>query len=202
MKDLLYTIGHSTHTAEKVMDLLRKYAVTAVADVRSHPYSRMNPQFNREAFCARLKDAGIVYVFLGRELGARSQDRDCYVEGKVQYDRLAQTALFQTGLERVIKGMRSDRVALMCSEKDPLTCHRTILVCRHLATRGIAVAHILEDGRLESHDDVLSRLLRELGLSERDWFRSREDLVTEAYVRRAQQLAHTESVRGGSRRRA
>lgn len=193
MKDVLYTIGHSTHPAEKVIELLREHAVTVVADVRSRPYSRMNPQFNREAFCSHLKSAGIGYVFLGRELGARSEDRGCYVEGKVQYDRLAQTALFRTGLDRVIQGMKSHSVALMCAEKDPLTCHRTILVCRHLVTRGVKVAHILEDGRLESHDEAVSRLLRELGLADGDLFRNREELVDEAYARRAEQIAYTES---------
>lgn len=193
MKDVLYTIGHSTHPAEKVIDLLREHGVTAVADVRSQPYSRMNPQFNREAFRVPLQNAGIAYVFLGRELGARSEDRNCYVEGKVQYDRLARTALFRVGLERVIQGMRSHRVALMCAEKDPLACHRTILVCRHLVARELEVAHILEDGRIESHGDVVSRLLRELELSERDLFKSRQEVLDEAYARRAQQIAYTES---------
>lgn len=193
MNDVLYTIGHSTHPAEKVVNLLREHGVTAVADVRSQPYSRMNPQFNREPFCSELKNAGIAYVFLGRELGARSEDRGCYAEGKVQYDRLAKTALFRIGLERVLQGMRDHRVALMCAEKDPLTCHRTILVCRHLVGRGVKVAHILEDGRLESHDDAVSRLLRELGLSESDLFRSRTEVLDEAYARRAQQIAYTES---------
>jgi len=193
MKDVLYTIGHSTHPAERVVALLRESGVTAVADVRSQPYSRMNPQFNREAFCSQLKSAGISYVFLGRELGARSEDRGCYVEGKVQYDRLAQTALFRTGLDRVTQGMKSHTVALMCAEKDPLTCHRTILVCRHLVARGLKVAHILEDGRIESHDDAVSRLFRELGLADGDLFRSREERVEEAYARRAEQIAYMES---------
>ena len=193
MKKVLYTIGHSTHPAEEVLDLLRKHGVTAVADVRSQPYSRMNPQFNREAFCSQLKNAGIAYVFLGRELGARSEDRGCYVEGKVQYHRLAGTDLFRSGLERVVQGMKSHSVALMCAEKDPLVCHRTILVCRHLVARGLKVAHILEDGCLESHDDAVSRLLIECGLSERGFFRSREEVLDEAYARRAQQIAYTQS---------
>ncbi|MFO7762062.1 MAG: DUF488 family protein [Thermodesulfobacteriota bacterium] len=193
MNSTIYTIGHSTHSAEKVVDLLRQHGVTAVADVRSRPYSRMNPQFNREAFSALLKAAGIAYVFLGRELGARSEDRECYAGGKVQYDLLAQSKLFQVGLERVIQGMTSHRVALMCAEKDPLTCHRTILVCRHLVAREVNVEHILEDGRLESHDNALSRLLGELGLPERDLFRSRDEIVEKAYSKRGQQIAYSES---------
>jgi uncharacterized protein (DUF488 family) len=193
VNDLLYTIGHSTHTAEKVIGLLRQHGVTAVADVRSQPYSRMNPQFNREAFCSRLRDAGIAYLFLGRELGARPEDRSCYENGKVQYDRLARTPLFAAGLECILRGMKTHTIALMCAEKDPITCHRAILVCRHLAERGVRVSHILEDGRLESHEDAVSRLLRELGLPESDLFRSRSELIAQAYARRAQQIAYTES---------
>lgn len=192
MKSTVYTIGHSTHPAEKVVDLLRRHRVTTLTDVRSRPYSRMNPQFNREAFSTELKAVGIAYVFLGRELGARSEDRNCYVEGKVLYELLARTELFQAGLERVIQGMTSHRVALMCAEKDPLTCHRAILVCRHLVARGVDVKHILEDGRLESHDDAISRLLRELGLPECDLFRSRNEIVEEAYSKRGEQIAYSE----------
>lgn len=192
MADLVYTIGHSTHSTEKLIELLAGHDVTAVADVRSQPYSRFNPQFNRESLRADLKTAGIVYVFLGRELGARSDDRSCYVEGKVQYVLLARTALFQEGLRRLAQGIRSHRIALMCAEKDPLTCHRAILVCRHLAGLGIGAQHILEDGRLESHDDALTRLLAELGIAERDLFRSRDESIVEAYSRRGQQIAYAE----------
>src|SRR5262245_5564248 len=112
----LYTIGHSTHLSAKLIALLLGHRITALADVRSRPYSRINPQYNREPFSALLKRAGVAYVFLGRELGARPEDRACYVDGKVQYDLLAQTDLFQVGLERVIQGMNTHRVALMCAE--------------------------------------------------------------------------------------
>lgn len=206
MADVVYTIGHSTHSTEKLIALLAAHHVTAVADVRSQPYSRMNPQFNRESLRADLQTAGIGYAFLGRELGARSDDPSCYVEGKAQYDLLARTAVFQEGLTRIAEGIGTHRIALMCAEKDPLVCHRAILVCRHLAARGINPQHILEDGRLESHDDALTRLLKELGLSERDLFRSREELIAEAYARRGQQIAYSEqaalpdeSLRGASR---
>ena len=153
----------------------------------------MNPQFNREPFSDMLKAAGMVYVFLGLELGARSSDRSCYSQGKIQYDILARTDLFQAGLERVSHGMIKHRLALMCAEKDPLTCHRTILVCRHLVMRGVDVEHILEDGRLESHDEALCRLLAEHELPERDFFRNREEIIEEAYFRRGQQIAHVEA---------
>lgn len=192
MKTTIFTVGHSTHSAEKLRELLLRNGITAVADVRSTPFSRHNPQFNQQTLQADLKRAGIAYVFLGRELGARTDDSSCYVEGKVQYDRLAQTAPFQAGLERVARGSAEHRIALLCAEKDPLTCHRTILVCRHLAARGIDVQHILADGCLESHDAAMTRLLAELGMAEGDLFRSREDLIREAYARRGDQIAYVE----------
>jgi uncharacterized protein (DUF488 family) len=191
MPPFVYTIGHSTHALEKFFELLTAHGVTAVADVRSRPYSRFNPQFNREGLQADLKRAGLRYVFLGRELGARPEDRSCYVEGMVRYDRLARTSLFQEGLARLIEGSRAYRIALMCAEKDPLTCHRAILVCRHLVLHGIAAQHILEDGRLESHEQALARLLAELGSAECELFRSRDDMIADAYDQRGEQIAFT-----------
>lgn len=197
MTEHVYTIGHSTHSTEKLIQLLAGHDVNAVADVRSQPYSRFNPQFNRESLRAELKTAGIAYVFLGRELGARAEDRGCYVDGQVQYDLLARTALFQEGLTRIAQGIGENRIALMCAEKDPLTCHRAILVCRHLGVRGITAQHILEDGRLESHEDAVTRLLAELDIPERDLFRTRDDLILEAYSRRGERIAYSEKQPAG-----
>lgn len=192
MPEFVYTIGHSTHSIEKFIELLAAHDITAVADVRSHPYSRFNPQFNREKLQAELKNAGLAYVFLGRELGARSEDRSCYVEGTVQYDRLACARLFQEGLVRIARGAREYRIALMCAEKDPLTCHRSILVCRHLAIQGISARHILEDGRIETHDEALARLITEVGFVERDLFRERDEVIVDAYDLRGRQIAYAE----------
>lgn len=186
----VFTLGHSKHSADEFRDLLMGHKVTAVADVRSSPYSRFNPQFNREKLRADLKANRIAYVFLGEELGARSKDPSCYVEGKVQYDRLAQTVLFQHGLDRVIRGAHTHRIALMCAEKDPLTCHRCILVSRHLSTRQVDVQHILTDGRLESHAEAIARLLRELQLPE--LFRPRDEVVEEAYRVRGDEIAYVD----------
>lgn len=192
MAEQVFTIGHSNHSIEKLVELLAMHAITAVGDVRSSPYSRYNPQFNRETLCAALKSARIAYVFLGRELGARPEDRSCYLNGKVDYDGLASTELFERGLQRVAKGSKQHTIALLCAEKDPLTCHRCILVSRHLVSRRMSVQHILEDGRLEDHCDSLSRLLRELNLAGGDLFRSHEQLILDAYKRRGQEIAYME----------
>lgn len=112
------TIGHSNHSIEKFVELARLHGVSAVVDVRSAPYSRFNPQFNRDAFADALKQQGIAYVFLGRELGARSNDRSCYDNGRVQYRRLAETETFRSGIEQVLSGAQALRIALMCAEKE------------------------------------------------------------------------------------
>lgn len=164
--------------------------ITALCDVRSKPHSRTNPQFNRENLKKHLRKAGISYVFLGNELGGRSEDPSCYNNGKVQYDRLARTDLFREGLNRVQEGMKKYRVALMCAEKEPLECHRTVLVARQLEALGFTVQHIHADGRLESHTDALNRLVRQLNLPERDMFRSHKDVITNAYRLQEDRIAY------------
>jgi uncharacterized protein (DUF488 family) len=190
MQQTVFTIGHSTHTLERFFALLKLHDITALADVRSKPYSRTNPQFDREDLKKQLRELGITYVFLGKELGARSEDPSCYEHGRVQYGRLALTELFQQGLGRVQEGMNRYRLALMCAEKEPLECHRAVLVARHLAALGIPVQHILADGRLESQADLLDRLLRRLGLPESDMFRSHEDVLSDAYRIQESRIAY------------
>lgn len=167
----------NSFSAEAFLGLLRQHRVDAVADVRSSPFSRFNPQFNRALLDQFLKANGVQYVFLGRELGARTEDRSCYEHGRVQYERLAQTPLFQSGLERIREGAARFRIALMCAEKEPLECHRTLLVARALASRGVPVIHIHADGRLETHEAAMERLLDMTGVPKEDLFRSREELL-------------------------
>lgn len=191
-QNVVFSIGHSTHSIEAFADLLQTHNVTAVADVRSAPFSRFNPQFNKDAIEKSLKLHGIKYVFVGRELGARSDDPSCYENGRVQYPRLAQTELFKQGLARVVQGAREYRIAVMCAEKDPLECHRTLLVARALDESGIEVAHILSDGSLESHQHAMDRLLDVVGLPHQHMFRSHSDLIAEAMVRQEDRIAYVD----------
>lgn len=186
----VFTVGHSTHSEEAFLDLLQSAGVTAIADVRSSPYSRFNPQFNREPLKDALKRAGISYAFLGKELGARSDDPRHYIDGQVSYERLAESALFKTGIERVLKGAAGHRIALMCAEKDPVTCHRTILVARALVEAGIGVKHIGTDGVIEDHAAALSRLMKELRIDEHDLFSSPAELTERAYKMQADKIAY------------
>jgi uncharacterized protein (DUF488 family) len=193
MQQTVFTIGHSTHQQERFISLLSLHGITALCDVRSKPYSRVNPQFNREELKKALPVQGIEYLFLGDELGARSDDPACYENGKVQYDRLAHTEIFQRGLTRIQAGMgKGFRIALMCAEKEPLECHRTILVARHLAELGIDVQHIHANGKLESHPDALIRLSRMVGVPEVDMFRSPEELQADVYRRQEDRIAYVE----------
>lgn len=192
MSVTLFTIGHSTHAIGVFVALLKQHGITAIADVRSAPYSRFNPQFNREVLRHSLNGEGIEYVFLGKELGARSDDPACYERGRVQYSRLARTPAFLRGLDRVLQGAARHRIALMCAEKDPLDCHRTVLVARSLVERGTAVQHILSDGSLEPYERSMDRLLTLIGLPQEDFFRSREQLTAEALTRQEERIAYTD----------
>lgn len=192
MSPSVLTVGHSTHPMDKFVALLRTHGVTAVADVRSVPYSRFNPQFNREMLAGALENHGIRYVFLGHELGARSTDPACYEDGQIQYSRVARTDLFLRGLDRVIQGASKYRVALMCAEKDPIDCHRTILIARELVNRRTNVAHILTDGRLEPHDETIERLLTRVGIGESHLFSSRAELIEQAYAAQAERIAYVD----------
>lgn len=192
MPAALFTIGHSTHASAHFIGLLKRHDVTAVCDVRSQPYSRYNPQYNHETIAGELKDNNISYVFLGRELGARSTNSNCYTDGKLQFDKLSNEPLFQQGLVRLKQGIGKYTIALMCAEKDPITCHRTILVTRQLRTE-FTIKHILEDGRIESNTEAETRLLDMFMLNvQTDLVRdvSQSSEIEEAYNRQSQKIAY------------
>jgi uncharacterized protein (DUF488 family) len=188
----ILTIGHSTHDLSTFLRLLRQHGVTAVADVRSVPMSRFTPQYNRHTLRRSLTDARIKYVFLGHELGARSSDPTCYVDGRVQYERLARTADFAVGIERLLTGARTERVAIMCAEQEPLDCHRTVLVARVLAGRGVPVDHIHSNGAAESHASAMDRLLTKFGLDQSDLLFTPKDRLDEALSRQERRIAYVD----------
>ena len=189
----LFTIGHSTHSVEALLDMLQRHDITAVADVRSSPYSQYNYQFNRESFQADLKKVGIQYVYLGSKLGPRSDDPCCWENGKASYKRIAETSAFQEGLNRLRKGLGTYRIALLCAEKDPTGCHRMILVCRHIRGRYPDIQHIREDGTLEAHAAAENRLLKLFDLTPGgDLLNSHEELLEIAYDKQGDKIAYSE----------
>lgn len=190
-----YTIGHSDHKIERLIELLKQHGITAVADVRSAPYSRRHPQFNKDVLVASLKKEGIAYVFLGKELGARQPLADSQRSASTNkdisdFDRIAESGGFKSGLERVRKGSEEHRIALMCAEKEPLNCHRTILVCHHLKSLGVSIKHILYDGMLEGHRDTESRLLKLTGCDQEELFINDSKRLELAYKKRGMEIAY------------
>ena len=168
MSNPIHTIGHSNHPLERFLSLLERRCIEEVADVRTYPRSRYNPHFNRDALAEALAERGVRYVFLGAELGGRPADPACYDEtGRVRYDFLAETAPFRDGMRRLIEEASGGRVAVMCSEKEPLKCHRTLLIAHALTTAygvdGDGVGHILADGTLETHTETMGRLPSQQG---------------------------------------
>ncbi len=147
----VWTIGHSSAPVERLVELLRMHEIDVVADVRSSPYSRFSPHFNREPLEARLLAEKIHYVFLGRELGGRPEDPESYdEEGHALYWKMARSPSFEAGLERLGVWARRYRVALLCSEEDPSECHRHLLLSRVLRERGVDVRHVRGDGSVET----------------------------------------------------
>jgi uncharacterized protein (DUF488 family) len=194
MQNVVYTVGHSTHSIEHFVGLLTKNKIDVVADVRSSPYSGFNPQFNKEDLAASLQEYCIKYVFLGDEFGARSSDQSCYIDGKVQYDRLAKTELFRSGVERIRQGVdRGYKIALVCAEKEPLDCHRTILVSRNLEKEGFNVVHILDDGLTETQKSATERLVKQFKLHQPDLFLSDSELVEKAFKHQEEKIAYVEA---------
>lgn len=184
------TIGHSTHDISTFVNMLRQHEITAVADVRSTPMSRFTPQFNQKAVKDSLRNAGIRYVFLGKELGARTENAACYINGQVQYDRLARTVEFASGIERLLKGTRTERIAIMCSEGEPLDCHRTVLVARTLADRNVPIGHIHGDGLIETHAMAMRRLMAKFGLEQADLLHTAAERLEQALRRQEDRIAY------------
>ena len=151
----VFTIGHSNHTLEHFLNLLKAHAVQVVVDTRSQPYSKYATQFDHEALKLALHEAGIRYLYLGRELGGRPEGDEFYDDGgHVLYDRVAATSPFSRGVVAAGAGIREYKVALLCAEENPAVCHRRLLVGRVLLDHGIQVEHIRGDGRIQTEEEV------------------------------------------------
>jgi uncharacterized protein (DUF488 family) len=196
----LFSVGHSHHELAQFIALLRKARVTAIADVRSSPYSRRQPQYNRQDLESALCQCDIAYVFLGDQLGGRPIDRDLYDDkGRVDYERVRRTRAFRQGLDRLLHALEQYRVALLCSEEDPLDCHRGLMITPALQEWGIAPSHLRKDGSVETTTAMEERLLAETPIEAGLWtglFRGlltaedRREMLAEAYRKRAQKKAY------------
>jgi len=184
-----FTIGHSNHAIDRFIAVLDNNNVTALADVRSVPFSRRYPQFSRDTLTASLRAAGIAYVGMGDLLGGRPQDPALLTAGVADYEAIAARPAFRTGLERIVTGATRHRICLMCAEREPLDCHRCLLVARALAADGVRIGHILADGAIEDHTATEERLIALAGEPE-NLFDDRAARLAAAYRRRARAVAY------------
>ena len=188
----MLTIGHSTLPLGVFLTMLQKAGVTAVADVRSSPFSRRMPHFSRDELRAALKECRIKYVFLGKELGGRPRASTLYCDGIANYEKMAVEPDFLEGIDRVISGAKEHSVALMCSEHNPLDCHRCLLVGRALSERHIPLGHILNNGKIVDQRDIDEKLLTLSDSATDDMFATRQERLANAYRLRARNVAYRE----------
>ena len=186
----ILTIGHSRHSWELFTALLAVAGVEAIADIRSAPRSRFSPQFNKDAMREALAARGVGYIFLGKELGGRPRSQDLYTDGVADYEKMVASPEFRHGLDRLMETARRSNLAAMCSEADPLECHRCLLVGRALAAQGADVRHILASGKIVAHAEVEERLLSLENLAEDLLANSREARLAEAYRARSRKAGY------------
>lgn len=186
----LFSIGHSNIPAERFVGMLRAAGADAVADVRSTPSSRFCPWFSGKNLAPRLQQEGMLYAAFGDTLGGRPGEADLYCDGVADYEAMAKRGGFRSGLDRLIALGAQRRVCLMCAEREPLDCHRCLLVARALAERGLAVGHILHDGSIEPHVITQARLLALSGVDDDLFVTGQSERLAAAYRRRAGAVAY------------
>lgn len=190
----LFSIGHSNIPAERFLGLLHDAGVNAVADVRSAPFSRFFPWFSQKPLAARLAETSVTYTFMGDTMGGRPRDERLYCDGVADYEAMAAQADFRGGLQRLIDTAAQARVCLLCAEREPLDCHRCLLVARRLAERGLATGHILHDGTIEPHATTEQRLLALDGGGCDLFAAGQASRLAAAYRRRARAVAFRQKV--------
>ncbi len=161
MRHAVFTVGHSNQSTGELLGLLARHGIELLVDARSQPASRHAPHFARKALERAVREAPMQYLFLGGSLGGRPAERSCYDNaGRVLYDRVEEQDFYRTGIEELLAAIERQRVCLLCSEEDPLRCHRRLLVGRTLARRGVEVRHLRRDGRVEAEEEVQARFER------------------------------------------
>jgi uncharacterized protein (DUF488 family) len=193
----LFSLGHSNIPADRFLSMLREADVNAVADVRSAPFSRFFPWFSAKNLAPLLAQQGVTYLAYGEPLGGRPRDPSLYRDGIADYEAMARQPDFAAGLERLRTDAARCRVCLMCAEREPLDCHRCLLVGRALAGRGLGIGHILHDGTIEPHSATEQRLLELDGMAEDLFTSGQSDRLAAAYRRRARAVAYRAKPRGG-----
>lgn len=188
----LFTIGCSNQTVETFIDTLKKYQVDSVVDVRSTPYSKYTPQFNAEKLAVSLKKNGIFYIPFADEFGARRNESEAYVNNKVDFSKVISLPIFKSGVKRIENGLRKGHnIALMCTEKDPMDCHRFSLVARGIKEiAGIDSEHILISGETETTEQVNQRIIEKYDLGPTLFDSNPANAIDRAYAIIGKEIAY------------
>lgn len=162
MSDTVFSIGHGNRDEKLFFELLKKYQISYLIDVRTSPFSKFNPQFNRDNLKVRSREHNIVYVFMGDDLGGMPKDRSCYdKEGRIIYSEVMKKSFFNRSINRLITAnTKKIRVACMCSETNPADCHRSKLIGEYLHNYDIEVTHIDKAGDLKTQNEVMNELTK------------------------------------------
>ena len=186
-----YTIGHSNHSIEEFIQLLDKHNINLIADVRSYPYSKYVPHFNKEELEIKLIEHGFSYLFMGDKIGGKYNNPDLlFSDGSVDYTKVSQTVEFTDGIQSLIEEIEGGKIlALMCSEKDPFDCHRFVLVSHQLEKLGVKVKHILGNGDVVLNDTLEEKLMQQYNLEYQQTTlfgpaMTKAEALEEAYVER------------------
>jgi len=201
----LYTIGHSIYELNDFISLLKDNNINTIVDVRSIPYSKFVPQYNRETLKQYLKENKICYIFMGDSLGARYEDKNLlFDDGKVNFKKVQETKFFQDGITRLDKGIiKGYNISLMCSEKEAFDCHRFGLISEFLSKNAINVKHIYPD-KVVSQQELEKQLLKKYDkkLPKADLFNPDIDdnfRIKLAYELRNKDIAYNAITRAGDK---
>ncbi|MFH7980563.1 DUF488 family protein [Clostridioides difficile] len=157
----IFTIGHSNYPYDKLINMIKKYDINCVVDIRETPYSKYNIQYNKEAFNESLRNSGFIYIYMGKEFGAKRTNKDVYTqEGYADFEKVAKEDIFLNGIERLKKGCQMGyRIVLLGAMQEPIRCHRSILVGKVLNKEGFDVKYIMHEGNLSYQEDIEESLL-------------------------------------------
>ncbi len=155
-KGMIYTIGYGNRKIKEFIEILKHYNINYLVDVRSRPFSKYNPAYSKNNLKEHLDNAGIVYVFMGDQIGGMPDDDTCYTAGKIDYDILKEKDYFKNGIERLKTAEGKNlTLALMCGEISPEPCHRSRLIGAVLQEYGIKVIHIIDAEETKTQDTVM-----------------------------------------------
>jgi uncharacterized protein (DUF488 family) len=187
------TIGHGKRDLNTFIYTLLRYKVNCIVDVRSSPYSKFSPQFNREILASELNKHNITYKWFGDSLGGRPSDLSTYDEnGIVDYDKLIKSDAFSKGLKELEELSVPYNVCIMCSEHDPLRCHRFLAVSKELARRGYRILHIIDERQFAKQSTLEDKLV-EIHYGEciqLDLFSENQDYLAQSYVKQNKVCAY------------